>query len=126
MKLAFSDFHGSIQLYPPAERCVQANASSGYLEHTPFRDNQEVRFTPIGALITNLTELLAWENPTLRDIASYYRATKMGGGGGGRLRRWPISIYSDAVLSQIKSGRQLIRHTASWDEWKIVFGVWPG
>ena len=125
MKVPFVDIQRVIESDPPPERRPQADALSGYCEHTPFRENRRRGFTPIGALITNLTELLAWEDPTLRDIASYYRATKMGGGGGAKLRGWPISIYNDGVLSQIKSGRQLISAGASWDEWKAVFGAWP-
>ena len=123
MKIAFIPAISNPESDPPSVRYTHGNASSGYLEHTPFRENRRRDFTPIGALITNLTELLAWEDPTLRDIARYYRTTKMGGGGGAKLHRWPISIYSDGVLSQIKSGRQLISDSASWDEWKLGFGV---
>ena len=123
MKMAFIPEIPNPESDPPSVRYTHANASSGYLEHTPFRDNPRSDFTPIGALITNLTELLAWEDPALRDIARYYRTTKMGGEGGGRLRGWPISIYSDGVLSQIKNGRPLISASASWDEWKLVYGA---
>ncbi len=125
MKVPFVDIQRVIESDPPPERRPQADALSGYCEHTLFRENRRRGYTPIGALITNLTELLAWEDSTLRDIARYYRTTKMGGGGGAELRGWPISIYSDGVLSQIKSGRQLISAGASWDEWKAVFGAWP-
>ena len=125
MKLAISTLPRSIESYPPSLRRLYVHASTGYGEHTPFRESPRRNFTPIGALITNLTELLAWEDSTLRDIASYYRATKIGGGGQASLRQWPISIYSDAVLSQIKRERPLIRKAASWDEWKFGFGIWP-
>ena len=95
---------------------------SGYLGHTPFRDNQIKHFTPIGALIANLMEKLAWEDLALRDIVDYYRATKIGGEGGGCIRRWPISIYSETVQRDIKGGGRLSLNGMIWDEWKVYFG----
>ena len=107
----------------PKQCRPDGRADSGYLEHTPFLVNQKERFTPIGTLIAKLTEMLAWEEPTLRDIVDYYRATKIGGSGAARLRPWPISIYSESVQQQIKGGRRLIPLVESWDEWKSSFGL---
>ena len=95
----------------------------GHLEHTPFRENETRDFTPIGTFYANLMERLAWEDPTLRDIVDYYQATKIAGGGGGRLRGWSLEKFSDVVQKQIRGGRRLSNNTVSWDEWKDNFGT---
>ena len=95
----------------------------GHLEHTPFRKNETLNFTPIGTFYANLMERLAWEDPTLRDIVDYYQATKIAGEGGGRLRRWPLEKLSDVVQKQIRGGRRLSSYVVSWDEWKDHFGI---
>lgn len=124
-KITFIPEISSSESRASPERYQNANVKSMYLKHTPYRKDRRRDFTPIGSLITNLTEFLAWEDPTLRDIARYYRNTKIGGSGPGDFRSWPISIYSEGVLSQIMHGRPLISQGSSWDEWKAIFGAWP-
>ena len=72
--------------------------------------------TPIGMLISYLSMRIAWEDPSLRDLANYYRAVNIGGDGGGEYRKWPITIYSDEVRSLIKVGKLHTRRL-SWDGW---------
>ena len=80
--------------------------------------NQGETFTPIGSLITSLSRKLAWENPSLRELAEYYRKTGIEGSGSGTVRSWaPSLIYSEEVCAQLPArlgGGQ-------WDEWKNVF-----
>ena len=101
----------------------ESGISCGHLAHTPFRKDKTRDFTPIGTFYANLMERFAWEDPALRDIVDYYRATKIAGEGGGELRTWPFVMLSDAVQEQIRGGRRLSNALASWDEWKGNFGV---
>ncbi len=117
-KFPFS--YGSQSVLPPE---LQDGVDSGHLPHTPFLEQETEDFTPIGSFYANLMERLAWEDPTLRDIVDYLRATKIGGEGGGQLRRWTFDILSDAVQKQIREGRRLSNDPLSWDEWKNNFGI---
>ena len=58
-------------------------ALSSYIGFTPSDDNQVKHFTPIGVLISKLSQWLAWEDPLLRDLADYYRTTNISGNGTG-------------------------------------------
>ena len=96
-------------------------AFSGYTGHTPSNNNQIRNFTPIGALICHLSQLLAWEDPSLRDLADYYRITRIGGIGSAEPRPWPSSIYSEEVRCRAEAGRLTTGQSAIWDEWNMSF-----
>ena len=84
-------------------------------------DFQVEYFTPIGTLISYLTQRIAWEDQTLRDLADYYRLTGMSGSGGGDFRAWSSSIYSTSVRPRAESGPLLSGPTSIWNEWKAIF-----
>lgn len=93
-------------------------ALSSYYERTPFPSNQVERFTPIGVLIASLTDRLAWEDPTLRDLAHYYQMVHISGGGEGlQSHLWPISIYSEKIRSRVESGDLLNCGADEWSWW---------
>ena len=96
-------------------------AFSGYIGHTPSDNNQIRHFTPIGTLISYLSERLAWEDPSLRDLADYYRITRIGGIGTGKPRPWPSSIYSKEVRLRAEAGRLTTGLAAIWDERNMCF-----
>lgn len=95
------------------------SACSAYLSHTPFDQQHMGPSTPIGILISYLTQRLAWEEPRLRGLADYYRAVDMTGPGGGPVRIWPTSIYSDEVRTRLEADHQLTG--TPWDEWGFTF-----
>ena len=91
--------------------------SGGHLPHIPACDQGANDFTPVGAFYVNLMTRLAWEDPTLRDIVEYYRATGAGGREGGDLpHQWGLSIYSDPVKKLLEKGRPS-NAPSIWDEW---------
>ena len=102
---------------------LEGSMQSTYVGHTFSRDNQKEYFTPIGGLIAKLMERFAWEDPALRDLVDYYRATGIGGDGEGGFRPWPISIYSENVQRHIQGGGPLSSNITTWDEWKVGFGL---
>lgn len=99
----------------------QGSACGAHLSHTPYGHQEMDQSTPIGILISYLTQRLAWEEPSLRGLADYYRAVDMAGPGGGPMRMWPTSIYSDPVRARLETDHQL--SGAPWDEWGRVQAV---
>ena len=93
-------------------------AFSSHVGHTPSHDNQVEYFTPIGVLISRLSQWLAWEDPALRDLADYYSITNIAGISAGEFRHWPLSIYSERVRPRVEAGS--LCHQA-WDEWNLIF-----
>ena len=96
----------------------KGSATSAYIGHT-HHEQQFEQFTPIGVLISYLSQKLAWENPSLRDLADYYRITNIAGSGRGYMRMWPSSIYSEEIRTHVEAGRLL--NSKPWDEWRVGF-----
>lgn len=75
-------------------------------------------FKPIGALLSDLTRRLAWEDHSVRDIADYYRMTNLSGSGQGTMRFWPPTIYSEETRARVAEGG--LSNGSVWDEWGIA------
>lgn len=96
------------------------SALSSYVGYTSSSGPSVESFTPIGVLIYYLSRMLAWENPALRDLASYYGITRAHSREDGRpVCRWPRSIYSEEVRSGIAEGKVLTDR--NWNEWDFAF-----
>ena len=91
---------------------------SSYHERVPFPPNQAENFTSIGALISNLTVRLAWEDSALQNLADYYGHVKMKGSGSGNMRLWSTSIYSDKIRSRVENGEIM---GGNYNEWYLIF-----
>lgn len=66
------------------------SALSNYIGYTSLPGNLVEPFTPIGVLTYYLSRMLAWENLSLRDLASHYEITTSNSREyGGSSRRWP-------------------------------------
>jgi hypothetical protein len=98
---------------------AHGSAASGYTGHTASYEHQVEKWTPIGVLISYLSQKLAWEEPSLRDLADYYQVTNIAGLGGGSMRTWPSSIYSEEIRARVEKG--LLSNGKHWDEWSIAF-----
>jgi hypothetical protein len=95
------------------------SATSAYIGHTRIDEQQVEQFTPIGVLISYLSQKLAWEDFLLRDLADYYRITNIAGSGKGYMRMWPSSIYSEEIRPRVEAG--ILSNGKPWDEWAIAF-----
>jgi hypothetical protein len=80
-------------------------------------EGQSSVYRPIGALISHLSQRLAWEDPSIRDIADYYRLTNLWGSGRGSMRPWPLAVYSDDVRGRVLAGG--VTTGRFWDEWSM-------
>jgi hypothetical protein len=78
------------------------SAATVYVGHTRGYERQVDQFTPIGVLISYLSQKLAWENQSLRSLADYYRIVNIAGSGQGKMRIWPSSIYSDEIRPRVE------------------------
>lgn len=78
---------------------------------------QQESFRPLGALIATLTQRLAWEDVSTRDIADYFRRSNLSGNASGTMRPWPLTIYSEEVRSRAASG--YFTNGVAWDDWSI-------
>ena len=94
------------------------SSMSVYFGRSTVPQNEANDFTPVGSLIAYLTRRLAWENSSLRQLAEYYQATSLEGGGSGRQRLWPSCIFSDRIRSQIERG---YLSNSKWDAWSRHF-----
>lgn len=104
-------------------------AFSLYAERVLAPNNQLERFTPIVTLISNLSQRLAWENPTLRNLADCYRMMNLAGSAITKRQTetsvWRSSaIYSKEVRSRLLTlltTENLPRNSAAWYEWADIF-----
>lgn len=87
----------SLWPYHPAEGCVQTQLN----RHDSSLNGQHGdSVNPLMVLMTVLLRRIAWEEPGLRPIASYFeKVAKPVGGGPTRL--WDNSVYSPDVWAQI-------------------------
>lgn len=97
----------------------KGSATSAYAGHTRAIKKQVEQLTPIGVLISYLSQKLAWEDLSLRDLADYYRMTNIAGSAEGYMRVWSSSIYSDEVRPRLEAG--MLSSGKSWDEWRQFF-----
>ena len=93
-------------------------ALTSYFQHSRFPDVQIERLPPIGAFISNLLQLLAWEDPALRDFADYYRSIDLTGAGEGKIRLWTEVVYSQEVRHRVE---RCDLHNKAWNESSWVF-----
>ncbi len=109
-----SDWSTMATIYGP-----KGSATSAYIGHIRKHEQQVEHFTPIGVLISYLSQKLAWENSSLRDLADYYRIVNIAGSGKGYMRMWPSSIYSEEIRPRVEAG--ILSNGKPWDEWSVGF-----
>jgi hypothetical protein len=95
------------------------SATSAFMGRARTYPQQAEQFTPIGVLISYISQKLAWEDPLLRDLADYYRITNIAGSGMGYVRMWPSSIYSEEIRPRVEAG--MLSSGKPWDEWAVAF-----
>lgn len=75
---------------------------------------------PIGVTIAKVLQHLAWEDPSLRPIADYWRLAGLWGSGAGAIRLWdPAAIYSASVAPRVMAGALV--NGEAWNEWSMTF-----
>ena len=97
----------------------KGSATTAYIGHSTSYENQVGHFTPVGVLISYLSQKLAWEHPEYRSLADYYRVTNISGSGKGTMRMWDADIYTNEIRPKVERGQ--LSNGASWDEWSVHF-----
>lgn len=74
---------------------------------------------PVAQLCAYITNRLAWEDPSMRSMADYFRMAGMFGSGKGHLLPWDLdSVYSEEVAQALRAGEV---NQLSWDHWRLAF-----
>lgn len=82
-------------------------------------ERQKTFFTPIGVLLSGLFSKLAWTFNDMRHLDIYFRKVNMMGSGQGKIRLWPITIYSEGIRSRVYGGQ--LSNGLTYDEWNCTF-----
>ena len=113
--------------YPPSHFATLAGygehgaAVSEYVAFTALHNSEKNSFSPIGSLLAYLSRRLAWEIPSLRQLADYYYKASLTGGGTIHERTWTSSVYSDPVRHRVERGEMTPAGLGVWDEWSSHF-----
>ncbi|WP_202406164.1 hypothetical protein [Hufsiella ginkgonis] len=108
------NWEGMDQMYGP-----NGSAGSGYMQYSnEEQDRQSPSFTPIGAMICSIFNKLAWDFPSIRQLATYFILANISGGAKGNLRRWDSDIYSTEIRTRVTS-KPLLK-MERWDEWGLL------
>ncbi|BAJ28276.1 MULTISPECIES: DUF6602 domain-containing protein [Kitasatospora] len=99
----------------PGEDWTTVSARIGRIHHSSRKDAEQIN--PLYSMMTTLLRRMAWADPTLRPIASYFEAVK-GGGMGGPERVWDQSIYPKQLREQIRGSRDARQR--QWEPWSTV------
>ncbi len=86
-----------------------------------FAENEETfPDIPVGQLCAYVTTRLAWEDPSMRPLADYFRVVGLFGRGRGSVHPWPLeTVYAPEVASRLQAGGV---EPEPWSEWRIAFG----
>ena len=91
-----------------------------YSSSSSNTEDQRSSFTPIGALISNLMQKLAYKDVKMRGLAEYF-AKAVAGNSKGLMRKWdPSFIYSSEVNDKLMEVTPSL-NPFSWDEWGMDF-----
>ncbi len=77
-------------------------------------------YTPVGAMIFDLLDYLAWEYPGLRSFVSFMRNLDIKGKEEGLLREWGMDVLSSETLDKLDTGKNMLTNGSFWDEWNMV------
>lgn len=91
--------------------------STSYMCYSEYSDAPEwkLKFSPIGAFLASLLIKLAWEDTSLRGLASYFNDLDLLALAVGKARDWPMSIYSDEIRDKVTL--ENLSDEVGWDEW---------
>jgi len=95
------------------------SGTSSYVCAAIGTERQEEYFSPIGVLLAGLFSKFAWTFKDMRGLDSYFRKVNMMGSGQGRMRLWPLSIYSEGIRQRVYNGQ--LSNGGLYDEWRIAF-----
>jgi hypothetical protein len=98
----------------------QGVVESGYIEYsaeTQHVPDDQGAVTPIGALIVQLLQRMAWDEPALRRLAEYFILSNVSGSGRGYMRAWPLSsCLKSEAMSKVNQGFSTPAD-GRWNEW---------
>lgn len=85
--------------------------------YTEFNGGSNEFYTPVGSMIFDVLNHLAWDNKGLRDIVLYMRKLGITGSGVGLVREWGFDLFSETTIENMKTNA--IINGGMWDEWSM-------
>jgi len=95
------------------------SAFTSYVCHSYTTEMQTTKFTPVGAALSSLLRKIAWEDHSIRPLASYFDLVNVEGWGSGNMRLWTPEIFSDEIRQKVISG--FLVNGLKWNEWQVYF-----
>lgn len=95
------------------------SANSSYVCAAIGAERQKEYFSPIGVLLGGLFSKLSWIFNDMRGLELFFRKVDVMGSGKGRMRLWPITIYSETIRERIYKG--MFSDGNIYDEWHMHF-----
>lgn len=106
---------------PDVEMYQKLSVTSSFIEpkmRITGAENEDMEgenYTPVGALIFNLLEHLAWSYPSLRNIITYMSHLNLVGNGQGKMLVYPGCPLSEETLRNLCK----LENGGLWNEWKM-------
>lgn len=83
-------------------------------------DSGGTMLNPVGIAVCRLLERLAWDDPSIKPMADYFRLGVRRGRDGDTIHRWwPLSVYPEEISTLLKLGG--FENGAVWSEWNVFF-----
>jgi hypothetical protein len=95
------------------------SGTSSYVCSAIGAERQKDSFSPIGVLLAGLFSKLAWIFKDMQGLEAYFRKVNLMGSGQGRMRLWPITIYSEEIRQRVYNGS--LSNGKPYDEWSVGF-----
>jgi hypothetical protein len=95
------------------------SATSSYVCAAIDSERQKEYFSPIGVLLAGLFFRFAWTYKDMQGLDFYFRKVNMMGSGQGKIRTWPITIYSEEIRQRVYNGK--LSNGKQYDEWSVGF-----
>jgi hypothetical protein len=112
-------------------RGIETWYSLSAIQRRHSHHSQSVQQTPIGSMVTYLLLKMAWNDPSIRDIARYFYRAKTAGSGLGTPRKWDTSVVTESTYKKISSMNADSADRAQempegelrewWNEWQTLF-----
>jgi Domain of unknown function (DUF6602) len=115
-------FIGPSLAQPWSEHLASLYGADGSATTTYFgpADHGSGPGNPLGVMIAKVLQRLAWEDPSIRPIADYWRLAGLWGSGEGAHRSWdPRKVYSPEVVPSVIAGALV--NGEAWNEWSMAF-----
>jgi hypothetical protein len=104
------------EAYPDAPASLSSGAiQTAYIQQLSVSEGNLQGAVSLGALIADVTERLAWNDKTLRDLAMFFSDSRISGGGFGPTNLWTSDALSPEVWERLRRDGFVEECWSRWD-----------